>query len=140
MVAYPVRQGSDMWLERGRVTERCTNKRGLPAIRVIKEDGRRVMVHNLMNVVIVGYESPVVDEDEARELLEDSEMLGGNGTPPDNIFAQFDRFQIDQTDDTFTKSLLDDEPSEDPDDDEVVTTIEGSIRLTNCEVTIINLF
>lgn len=146
VVAYPVRQGSMMWMELGTVIERTFNSDGRPAIRLSKSDGRRnVMVSNLRNCVIVNCD---LDRDEfdgteecslcekencnscADAMIEEEEELDRLQDVEDSRTSQYPK-------DTFLLSELAEEDS--PSDADGTMNVEGSIRLNNCYVTIINL-
>jgi hypothetical protein len=47
VIAYPVRQGSSMWIEKGRVTEVLSNK-----LKIVKKRGVKTQIKNICNCII----------------------------------------------------------------------------------------
>ena len=51
-VVYPVRRGSSMWLNKLSVTQVVRGSK--PTLTGFNDTGRRVTLHNIANVVVVG--------------------------------------------------------------------------------------
>jgi hypothetical protein len=50
-VIYPVRRGSDMWMQRINVTK--VTDGSSPSLSGVNPEGRRITIHNLKNVTVV---------------------------------------------------------------------------------------
>ena len=57
-IAYPVRRGSKMWLNKLTVQQVCEGPKG-PQVSGVNSKGRRVAVTNLGNVVVVQSPMPL---------------------------------------------------------------------------------